>query len=357
MSTLTTINNWDTWLVAREAINDNFTALNTDKLEAGDLLALAFLNTVGTDEIRDEAVTNPKLAHMATKTYKGRTAWGTWDPEDVPVATLKTDLSLVKWDVGLGNVDNTSDANKPISTATQAALDAKADALGADDNYVTDAEKAKLANISVTQAVDLDQMETDIAALANGMVYKGDWDASAWSFPGAGAAQAWRFYYVSVAGTVDWVAFAIGDNLVATVDNASNTTYAANWSKHDQTDAVQSVNGEVGAVVLDADDIDDTSTVQKFTSAWDIAKLAGIEALADVTDAANVAAAWAVMESDTSTASMWFVIDEDNMASDSNTKVPTQQSVKAYVDAEIAGVSGWSWLTQPQVMARAFWWC
>lgn len=37
---------------------------------------------------------------------------------------LKTDLSLVKGDVGLGNVDNTSDVNKPISTATQTALDA-----------------------------------------------------------------------------------------------------------------------------------------------------------------------------------------------------------------------------------------
>jgi hypothetical protein len=36
-------------------------------------------------------------------------------------------LSLVKGDVGLGNVDNTSDANKPVSTATQAALDDKAD--------------------------------------------------------------------------------------------------------------------------------------------------------------------------------------------------------------------------------------
>ena len=32
-----------------------------------------------------------------------------------------------KSDVGLGNVDNTSDANKPISTATQTALDLKAD--------------------------------------------------------------------------------------------------------------------------------------------------------------------------------------------------------------------------------------
>jgi len=31
-----------------------------------------------------------------------------------------------------------------------------------------------------------------------------------------------------------------------------------------------------------------------------------------------------------------FVVDEDNLASDLNTKVPTQQSVKAYVDAQIA---------------------
>lgn len=39
---------------------------------------------------------------------------------------LKADLALAKGDVGLGNVDNTSDANKPVSTAQQTALDAKA---------------------------------------------------------------------------------------------------------------------------------------------------------------------------------------------------------------------------------------
>lgn len=50
--------------------------------------------------------------------------------------------------------------------------------------------------------------------------------------------------------------------------------------------------------------------------------------------------AGAVMNSDTSTASMSFVVDEDNMASDSATKVPTQQSVKAYVDSGTATVSG-----------------
>jgi hypothetical protein len=42
-------------------------------------------------------------------------------------AQLKTDLALTKSDVGLANVDNTSDANKPISTATQTALNTKVD--------------------------------------------------------------------------------------------------------------------------------------------------------------------------------------------------------------------------------------
>lgn len=40
-------------------------------------------------------------------------------------AQVKTDLVLVKGDVGLGNVDNTSDADKPVSSATQTALNAK----------------------------------------------------------------------------------------------------------------------------------------------------------------------------------------------------------------------------------------
>ena len=72
-----------------------------------------------------------------------------------------------------------------------------------------------------------------------------------------------------------------------------------------------------------------------FTNAL-LTKLTNIEDGADVTDATNVAAAGAVMESDTTTALMGFVIDEDSMATDTDTKVPTQQSVKAYVDTEVA---------------------
>lgn len=48
-------------------------------------------------------------------------AWTTRTP-----AQVKTDLALTKGDVGLGNVDNTADSAKPVSTAQQTALDLKA---------------------------------------------------------------------------------------------------------------------------------------------------------------------------------------------------------------------------------------
>ncbi|MEJ8308619.1 hypothetical protein [Agrobacterium larrymoorei] len=51
-------------------------------------------------------------------------------PPAIPVKSVagKTgDVTLTKADVGLGNVNNTADLNKPVSTATQQALDLKAD--------------------------------------------------------------------------------------------------------------------------------------------------------------------------------------------------------------------------------------
>ena len=51
-------------------------------------------------------------------------------PSEVNSVAGKTGIVLlVKADVGLSNVDNTSDANKPISTATQTALNAKEDSI------------------------------------------------------------------------------------------------------------------------------------------------------------------------------------------------------------------------------------
>jgi microcystin-dependent protein len=54
-----------------------------------------------------------------------RSVGGGGNGQWVAASQTKTDLALVKGDVGLGNVDNTSDAAKPVSTA-QAAADAAA---------------------------------------------------------------------------------------------------------------------------------------------------------------------------------------------------------------------------------------
>jgi len=102
------------------ATNTQYSSLVSNANHTGDATGATALT------IAANAVTNAKAAQMATKTYKGRTAAGTGNSEDVPVATLKTDLVLVKADVGLANVDNTTDAAKPVSTAQQTALNLKA---------------------------------------------------------------------------------------------------------------------------------------------------------------------------------------------------------------------------------------
>ena len=76
-------------------------------------------DAVTSNEIANDAVTNAKFANMATATIKGRITAGTGDPEDLTAVQTRTILSL-------DNVTNTSDANKPVSTAQQTAFDLKA---------------------------------------------------------------------------------------------------------------------------------------------------------------------------------------------------------------------------------------
>ena len=267
---------------------------------------------------------NKRYVTDAERTVIQNTSWtNTWDETASSIITKignwtyisNSYLSLTKSDVGLGNVDNTSDLNKPISTAVQAALDAKVtgnvaitwatktkitydskglvtswtDATTADiadstdRRYVTDAQRTiiqnttasfttaqetKLGYISITQAVDLDALETAVAALDQATILKWTWDASAGTFPGSWSAQAGRTYIVSVAGTVDGVSFAQNDRILAIVDNASTTTFASNWFKLDYTDQVLSVNWYTGTITLTKSDVwlgdvDNTSDLNK----------------------------------------------------------------------------------------------
>lgn len=70
-----------------------------------------------------------KAGTSHTHTSAAITDFGSAAASAAPVQSVagKTGtITLVKGDVGLGNVDNTSDANKPVSTATQTALNGKA---------------------------------------------------------------------------------------------------------------------------------------------------------------------------------------------------------------------------------------
>lgn len=87
----------------------------------------------------------------------------------------KTFQPLNKAAVGLGNVDNTSDVNKPVSTAQQTAIDGKVQdtivngvtTVAPSQNAVFDALALKQDNISVTDTatIDITLTGTDISAI------------------------------------------------------------------------------------------------------------------------------------------------------------------------------------------------
>ena len=82
------------------------------------------------------------------------------------VAGRTGDVVLTSTDVGLGNVDNTSDANKPISTATQGALDLKADLVGGV------IPTSQIPAIAITEFLGSVDTETEMLALVG---QPGDW--------------------------------------------------------------------------------------------------------------------------------------------------------------------------------------
>ena len=88
-------------------------------------------------DLKYYSITNPDsfiTSSALTPYLLSSTAASTYEPIITPGTTSqyyrgdKTFQNLDKSTIGLSNVDNTSDANKPISTATQTALDLKANA-------------------------------------------------------------------------------------------------------------------------------------------------------------------------------------------------------------------------------------
>jgi hypothetical protein len=88
---------------------------------------MARLPTPGSDDGTWGDVLNDFLAQVHTTDGQLKTdSVGTAQIQDNAITSDQLDTTaLTKADVGLGNVDNTSDANKPVSTATQTALNTK----------------------------------------------------------------------------------------------------------------------------------------------------------------------------------------------------------------------------------------
>jgi hypothetical protein len=108
------------------AVSGDYTATLITSAAAGNIAATtvqAALNELDTEkQVADADLTTIGGLSPSNDDIIQRKS-GAWTNRTM--AQLKTDLALVKGDVGLGNVDNTSDANKPVSTAQQTAIDAK----------------------------------------------------------------------------------------------------------------------------------------------------------------------------------------------------------------------------------------
>lgn len=110
----------------------------------------------------DVALSNPASDNVLT--YDGST--GKWRNQDSPVASVNSQTGNVVVDkaaIGLGSVDNTSDASKPISTAAQTALAAKAPLNNPTFTGSVVVPTATAASNPVTKA----QLDAAVAAVPN----------------------------------------------------------------------------------------------------------------------------------------------------------------------------------------------
>lgn len=136
---------------------------------------------------------------------------------------------LSKIEVGLGNVDNTSDANKPVSTAQATALAAKLD----DSQLDTDGTLSANSDTRIASQKAVKTYADGLIAANDAMVFKNVIDCSA--NPNYPAADRGWTYRVSVAGKIGGASGAIveaGDILLCLTDGTAagnQATVGANW--------------------------------------------------------------------------------------------------------------------------------
>ena len=234
----------------------------------------------------------------------------------------------IQGDPGADGAD--ADVAADIHSATSKTTPVNADELGLVDSAASNALK-KLTWANLKTALGSVFASSAQGALADSATQPGDLSTVATTGAyndltgkptlGTAAATAASAYATAAQGTLADSAVQPGDLGAVATSNS-----------YDDLDDKPTIPSEV-------DELTDLDTVVTGTQLDAMqTKLAGIEEGADVTDATNVNAAGAVMNSDTSTAAMGFVNDEDDFTSNSATKVPTQQSTKAYVDGAVSAL-------------------
>ena len=248
-------------------------------------------NPVESNGVYDAIQTAKEDAEAAAKQYTDTAVAGL--PQDF-VTGVKGEaessyrngnVNITPANIGLGNVDNTSDLNKPISNATQTALNAKlAKKPDGTNDLINSNNKVNneyLPDFILGQVVfgGTFAADTSVATLSsnakgklgtsdNTIVLTNDTTAVTGYVANEGI-----YYVTSVGGSFSGQQFVVGDWLISTGNS---------WAKIDNTDAVQSVAGKTGAVVLDKYDVglgnvDNTSDGNKPVST---AQQAAIDAVA-----------------------------------------------------------------------------
>jgi len=145
-------------------------------IAATDLLEIAESNGAGGYVVK--SVTGANILSSKQDTLVSGTNIKTVEGQNILGAG---NIEITKTDIGLDNVDNTSDANKPISTATQAALNAKQNTItnsdsitqGSTNLFLTTAERTKLTNTSGTNTGD-NATNTQYSSLVSNATHTGD---------------------------------------------------------------------------------------------------------------------------------------------------------------------------------------
>ena len=181
-----------------------------------------------------------------------------------------------KAQVWLGNVDNTSDANKPVSTATQTELDTKLDSVVAWTNVTIDNTDPNNPVINASWggggwAVDSVYGRTGVVV------------AQSWDYTTTQVTEGTNLYYTEArvsanTNVVANTAKVSADGSVTTHNDITSAWSGAIITSAERTklngiatgaevNNIASVNGNVGTVVLDTSDISDTTDARYITDA------------------------------------------------------------------------------------------